>query len=93
MHSQLMAMETKTPQCDNALAKLDAALEKVNGSYEQLGLHQAAFTTDQEPTQAVMHKTCSEATTGLSMLKVAAGMVMTFKANPTKKRKPLESKA
>ena len=92
VHSQLMAMDTKTPQCEAALAKLDAAIQNVNDSYEKLGLHQAAFTTEPEPTQEALHKTCSEATTGMSLLKAAEGMASTFKTAATKKRKPLESK-
>ena len=51
LHSQLMATEKKTPQRDNARAKLDAAIEKVNGSYEQLGLHQAAFPRTKSPSR------------------------------------------
>lgn len=93
MHSQLMAMETKTAQCHNALEKLNTVIETVNDCYEQLGMQQAAFTTELEPTQPEMHKTCSEATTGLARLKTAIGMAMTFKTTAVKKRKPMEFKA
>ena len=92
VHSLLMAMDTKPPQCVAALEKLDTAIQNVNDCYEKVGLHQAAFTTEPEPTQFDMHKTCSEANTGMSRLKAVVGLAMTFKTNPTKKRKPpLES--